>query len=122
MTTTEGRPMNELYRQGDILLRRVERIPLRRRRVETGEQRTIVLAHGELTGHRHEIEAAPDEARIRQGRVGEEERTFLEVLAPSVRLRHDEHAEIELPQGEYEIVRQREYDPEAAREARRVAD
>lgn len=116
----------KVYRQGDILIREVERIPLRRRRVEAGEPRTLVLAHGELTGHKHEIEAAPDEARLRTGKVeteaGEEERTFLEVLSPSVALRHNEHATVVLPKGEYEVVRQREYDPAAARAARRVAD
>jgi hypothetical protein len=108
-----------LYRQGDILIRRIDKIPLRRRRVDEGETQRIVLAYGEITGHAHVIEARPDEARIRHGVVEREERTFLEVLAPSVRLEHDEHAVIEIPAGEYEIVRQREYTGERPQ---RVAD
>lgn len=110
----------QLYRQGDILIRRIDRIPLRGRAVADGAARRLVLAHGEATGHAHVIEARPDEARIRKGVVdGGQERTFLEVLAPSVRLAHDEHATVDLPRGDYEVVRQREYTPEAPR---RVAD
>lgn len=109
----------QMYRQGDVLIRRVEKIPLRRRAVSEGERQRIVLAHGELTGHSHVIEARPDEARVRRGIVEQEERMFLEVLAPSVRLAHDEHDAIDIPAGEYEVVRQREY---SERAPVRVAD
>lgn len=115
---------NETYRQGDVLIRRIEAIPLRRRAVAEGEPARIVLAFGEQTGHSHTIEARPDEARLRKSTPTrrEPERTFLEVLSPSVTLNHDEHEPIEIPQGDYEIIRQREYDPKAAAEVRRVAD
>lgn len=121
-----------LYRQGDVLIRRVDKIPMRRQALpEDDSPRRIVLAHGEATGHAHVIEAKPSEARLRHKdavtdrwrRTLEPERTFLEVLSPTgVSLVHDEHATIELPPGEYEVSRQREYDPEAARREARVRD
>jgi hypothetical protein len=125
--------MRQIYRQGDVLITRIEKIPIRRQALpENDDTRRLVLAHGEATGHAHVIEAKPSEARLRHkdavqpnrwGQGGEPERTFLEVLSPSgVALVHDEHATIELPPGEYEITRQREYDPEVARREARVRD
>jgi hypothetical protein len=62
--------------------------------------------------------------------VGEGELRFAEVVAPAgakvderspverllgVALRHEEHAPIPLPPGDYQVIRQREYDPEKSR-------
>lgn len=122
----------KLYRQGDVLIQRIEEIPLRAHQLpEDDAPERLVLAHGEATGHAHVIHARPSQARLRRkeavtdrwrGTV-EPERTFLEVLSPTgVALVHDEHSTITLPQGEYEVTRQREYDPEAARREARVRD
>lgn len=115
-----------MYRQGDVLIRRIEKIPLRNRKSMSGERRRLVLAHGEATGHAHVIEARPDEARLRRGPdpAGQQrELTFLEVLSPTgVALVHDEHATITIPPGEYEVTRQREYDPGTARREARARD
>jgi hypothetical protein len=74
----------------------------------------VVLAYGESTGHAHAI--AEDEAEMLQT----EEARFLRVLAEGgVSLIHEEHATITVPPGEYEVVLQREYTPEAIR---RVSD
>jgi len=118
-----------LYRQGDVLIRRIEKIPLRRHTPKHDEEQRLVLAHGEATGHAHVITAKPSQARLRHAeRVastrrgpGSPERTFLEVLSP-VALLHEEHAPIELPPGAYEVTRQREYSPEQARREARVRD
>ena len=102
----------EIYRQGDVLIRRVTSIPANVREVPRDNGR-VVLAYGEVTGHSHAIDNAAarfveNEAALR----------FLE-LKESVQLRHEEHATIELKSGVYEVVIQREYEPS---EIRNVAD
>lgn len=99
-------------RQGDVLIVATDSIPdgLKAVPLENGR---VVLAHGEVTGHCHAIDSdlvmlfAPadlDEMADRFLRVEEE----CEVV-------HDEHDAIALPPGDYRIVRQREYHPEAIR-------
>lgn len=97
------------------------------------EHGRIILAHGEVTGHAHEV-VSETAAGIPSAEFFEEPdgRRILLVLAPCV-LRHQEHAPIaldpEVPQqwrqgdvyglplgnGAWEIRRQREYSPEAIR-------
>ena|SRR3990167_9884875 len=98
-----------MYRQGDVLIREVPEIPKDVSEVEREDDR-IVLAHGEATGHAHAI-------YNRVAKFFEEtttKRRYLEISAPS-RITHEEHAPIELPVGKYEVIRQREYTPEAIR-------
>lgn len=104
-----------LARQGDILI-----IPTDQPRPDgldrqaRDRQGRLVLAEGEATGHAHAI-ADPDAELFGT----ELEDRFLEVLADGgVTLRHDEHAPILLPPGNYVVRRQREW---TAGEVRRVA-
>lgn len=92
-----------LWRHGDVLIARVEAVPERARPAPTS-----ILAHGEVTGHSHRI-ADPDSVRIWQ----EGETLFVQVVAATARLVHEEHAPIELPRGLYRVWRQREYTPKA---------
>lgn len=102
-----------IYRQGDVLVRRVDSIPADVKEIPR-EDGSIVLAHGEVTGHRHAI--AADTARFV---VNEQTaQRFLDV-EKRVALRHEEHGEIRLPVGKYEITIQREYRPA---DIRNVAD
>ena len=104
------------YRQGDVLVRRVESIPAGAK--AEPEASRIVLAHGEVTGHAHAI--AQTEARaFTFTEAGGVVRRFLEALGLGAKVKHEEHATVQLPPGFYEIVRQREYSPE---EIRNVAD
>ena len=102
-----------MFRQGDILIVRVDGdVPKGARAVER-EGDSVVLAHGEATGHRHRI-------RSRDADLYEHgAERFLRVRAP-VALVHEEHAEIELRTGVYKIVRQREYVPSSR--PREIAD
>ena len=106
-----------IYRQGDVLVRRIKSIPTKAQDV-TPKGR-IVLAHGEVTGHAHAI--AEGEAReFTFADAGQEVRRFLSIVGDKpATVRHEEHAPIALPPGLYEIVQQREYSPQ---EIRRVAD
>ena len=98
------------YRQGDVMLVRVDRVPEGAKEVA---RRSLVLAEGEVTGHTHRI---VDEDAVMLTTA--EAATFVK-LAKKSQLVHEEHATIDIPAGTYRVVRQREYSPEAIR---RVAD
>lgn len=101
----------EMYRQGDVLVARVEQVPEGLEAVER-EDGKVVLAHGEATGHHHAI--AEPGAELLEGKDLEER--FLRVLQEGgVALTHQEHSTITLPVGDYRVMRQREYAPEAPR-------
>lgn len=92
-----------LYRHGDVLIQRIDRLPAAAQRREGA-----TLAEGELTGHSHRIQQTNAVQLWAQGRD-----LFLEVKEPSATLIHEEHRAIELPQGIYHVWRQREYRPAA---------
>ena len=97
-----------MYRQGDVLITRVERKSgLREVDREAGR---IVLAHGEATGHAHAIASMDATLWMDEKTLNR----YLDVKAPVV-LDHEEHTRIELPSGFYEVKRQREYRPEGLR-------
>lgn len=96
-----------MYRQGDVLI-----IPTNEK--PSGEQiardrERIVLAYGEVTGHAHAI-MERDAALWDSG-------NGVRILAAKepLRLVHEEHATINIPAGNYKIVQQREYHPDAIR-------
>lgn len=109
----------QLYRQGDVLVQQV------RRRTPAGkdlrEGGRVILAHGEVTGHAHEvIEERGFDFELPPAQFFEEPggRRFLFVERPCA-LVHQEHGPIQLAPGCYEVTRQREYAPD---EIRNVAD
>lgn len=98
-----------LWRQGDVFLIATSELPAAGR-----QERRPVLAEGEVTGHAHRLE---DPASGRVFSVGAN--LYLEVLADSATIVHEEHGPVTLPRGGYAIRIQREYSPE---EIRRVVD
>lgn len=96
-----------LYRQGDVLLRQVGAFPEGATRILASTR--IVLAHGEVTGHAHAIDAGQAEEYQTNGKDGLQRHLRVEKLA---NVTHEEHATVPLPAGIYEIVQQREYTPE----------
>ena len=101
----------EVYRQGDVLVMRVDAVPAEAEQVPWDGR--IVLAYGEVTGHAHAISTAQAKMYSTQGE------RYLAVPAEA-KLVHEEHATITLPAGFYRVIQQREYVPEAA--PRDVAD
>ncbi len=98
-----------MYRQGDVLVVAVDAIPRRAKPVDRRRER-VVLAYGEVTGHAHAI--ADSGAAL----LEHEHDRYLRVTAGGgVGLTHEEHETILVPPGEYRVVRQREYTPEATR-------
>lgn len=105
------------YRQGDVLIERIAKLPAKLTPVAR-EGGRVILAHGEVTGHAHAIKDKHAELFAPEGE-NKEGVTFLEIRDAVAALKHDEHATINLAPGAYKITRQREYSPE---EIRRVAD
>ena len=119
----------KMFRQGDVLLMEVKSIPKKAKDVTPKDR--IVLAYGEVTGHAHAF--YPEVVERHKGLVekvlGKEAANepvlkaklwdsgaerFLQVMEKTA-LRHEEHSAIEIPQGNYKVVRQREYDPQRDR-------
>src|SRR5262245_45903403 len=105
------------YRQGDVLIERIAEIPVKTTRRIPG----AILAQGEATGHHHAIDNA-EAVELYEDSSGRDTQAgsvrFMRLTRESV-LKHQEHAPIALPPGNYKVTRQREYTPEAVR---RVAD
>lgn len=89
------------YRQGDVSILTAVKIPLAAQRV-AGEQ---ILARGEVTGHTHRI--TEGKVLLYQLATG---LMYLRVLSEFAKLYHEEHEEIILPRGDYEVRQQKEFD------------
>ena len=90
--------MMRIYRQGDVLLREVQ--------IPTGAQpiTTDILVRGEATGHAH---------RVRGMQVLQHEQRMF--VRGEGQLTHEEHDLVTVPKGDYEVLRQREYNPQQNR-------
>jgi len=96
--------MGKIYRQGDVLFKKIESLPKKKRKLDTD-----IIVKGEATGHAH---------RIVNGDIFV---AFIETIGPvnflkvkkDAKIVHEEHETIELEPGIYEVTRQREYDPNA---------
>lgn len=100
------------YRQGDVLIRKVDRIPSNS--TEVRNHGRIVLAFGEVTGHAHAVTAC-EAQEFTFVDTKKATHRFLEVFDRGATVTHEEHAPIPLPAGLYEIIRQREYTPVSER-------
>jgi gentisate 1,2-dioxygenase len=117
-TWTTARPAA----QGDLFLRRIDKLPANAKPMET-ESGAFIVAHSE-TGHNHIIKERPgvkvyvtDDPMVSYLEVIEAtEKT--EALLEHLRV-HDTHETLAIPPGVFELRRQREHTPEGWR---RVAD
>lgn len=113
--------MIKQFRQGDVLVQVIDKLPSKLQEAKEAENR-IVLQYGEVTGHAHAIhntkgvtaflEPGEDATLVRGMETGR--RGFLQVKEKS-NLTHEEHSAIVLEPGNYEVIRQRQYTPEALR-------
>jgi hypothetical protein len=114
--------MHEMYAQGDLLIERVEDVEPTGAIVRPDATGALVLAEGELTGHRHAIfdrvTMFRDEALAREIPAGLYV-GHVKVEDGPATIRHQEHAPISLGEGTYRVRRQRELEP---RDAVIVAD
>lgn len=95
-----------MYRQGDILIVKEEKIPERVEKLDTN-----IIAFGELTGHHHKVDDATQ-------LFGWNNVPQFMIVDGQTELTHQEHNTITIPEGTYRIIRQREFDGTEARAIR----
>jgi hypothetical protein len=100
-----------LIQQGDVLFYKMKKMPK-----DLEEQKTNIVQEGEATGHAHRLSGNDFKMFIEP----KTKKRYLKILSATP-LRHEEHKEIILPEGEYEIDIVREYD-HFHEETRRVLD
>lgn len=89
------------YRHGDVIINECSGIPDGATKAEG-----LVLALGEVSGHSHRIsEGAAELFKF-------EDKMYLKVQSEIGKLVHEEHKALEIPSGTYEIIIQREYEPD----------
>ena len=118
--------MAKVFRQGDVLLTAVPKLPLGAKELQRDEHNRIVLAYGEATGHAHairesnvmafQVETAEDAAlaglpKVDYILVGGS--TKATVQHEYVDGRKAEHDSILLDPGVYQVAAQVEYTPSA---------
>ncbi|MBD1929906.1 hypothetical protein H6F74_27280 [Trichocoleus sp. FACHB-90] len=86
-------------RQGDVILLWVEQ-------TEGQKLSHLTLAEGEVTGHKHRI--SDGQAELYEAN----DTLYLRVLSETATLTHEEHNAISIPQGDWMVRIQREYEPE----------
>ncbi len=90
------------YRQGDVIL-----LPVKQ--AEGQKIQHLTLAEGEVTGHKHRI--SEGDAQL----YAENTDLYLSIFSEKATLVHQEHASISVPQGNWKVRIQREYEPEGWR-------
>lgn len=87
-----------MIRQGDILLKEIEKIPNRL------NEKDKVIALGEATGHSHRFESP--NVKVMVDNKGNQ---YVKVGQES-ELIHEEHENVKVPVGNYIVIQQREFD------------
>jgi len=92
------------FRHGDVILKEVAKIPK-----EATKVKGLILAEGEASGHYHQIKDTSAAVQLQKA-----EKKYLRVNKVAT-LTHEEHKPIEIPVGNYEIIIQKEYEPQGYR-------
>jgi hypothetical protein len=88
-----------LYRQGDVLIETIDKLP-----EGCVPLKKLVLASGEVTGHRHQMRERKAARLYSLGSL-----LYLEVLRDETVVHHPEHRPIALGRGVYRVWQQREF-------------
>ena len=111
-----------IIRQGDVLLMKVEQLPLNIKEAKRDKYGHIVLAFGEVSGHRHAIR----DKHVTAFRMETSERDaalsadvdYIQVGGSGVVLNHElvsgvkaDHEPVSLAPGVYKVIGQRTYSP-----------
>lgn len=92
----------KIYRHGDVLIKEVTEIPKDSK--VTKKDKAVTIALGEATGHHHTLYGG-----IPMSLLEYNERRFLDIQE-EVSLKHQEHYELKISRGKYEITIEQEYD------------
>lgn len=93
----------KLSRHGDLGI-----TPIKKVDGSWGKYNELVLALGEATGHSHIL--TPNAGAIIESLKGYNEVVYFRVRKGTATLKHQEHHTISIPEGTYEIHREREWD------------
>jgi len=88
-----------LFRQGDLLIRKVPSIP--KTAIPTS---TNIIAEGEKTGHNHELKGSHQVFEMLDKQL------YFEAKQDVI-LKHPDHNTLDIPKGRYIVEHQRRYDP-----------
>lgn len=114
--------MQGIFRQGDVLIRRIDTMPvgITPRPLDRGR---VILAYGEVTGHCHQIDTPSAVSLYNPPSSEVDAESAIDLSYITVdrlsQLVHEEHSAITLEPGNYRVIRQREYAPD---QLRSVAD
>lgn len=95
-----------MIRQGDVLLKKIDKKP----EAFYKERENGIVAYGEVTGHAH---------RISNGLVLDYVDRLIVDAFSGAKITHDEHDAVDLDEGVYEVIIQREF---TAGDVQRVLD
>jgi len=87
-----------VIRHGDVIVRSTNET------IQGKEKKDKALAYGEVTGHSHRMKGNSQVFEFNN-------KMYLKVLSELDCLTHEEHGNIEIPQGDYEVIIQRDYIP-----------
>lgn len=89
----------KMYRQGDVFLKQIEAIP------KGLKKKDKILAYGEITNHHHRFaNNSPTQVM-----VDKEGKQYCAITGEAI-LEHEDHANIKIQEGFYEVTIQREMD------------
>ena len=103
--------MAVLYAQGDLLIERIDDVPVSGEVLEPAADGATVLLDGKTTGHRHAIYDRVTMFRVdalAQDIPGSLYVGHVHVEGPVALVKHEEHDPVTLPRGTYRVRRQRE--------------
>lgn len=103
---------NKIYRQGDVLIQEINKAETETQgETIPREDGRLILVYGEVTGHSHAI--AEEGATLSRM----DDAMLLSITeSGGTSLKHEEHARIHLPKGNYRVMIQREYSPGSIRD------
>ena len=102
-----------IARQGDVAFIRIDQLPAGDRK----KREDATVAYGEVTGHSHRL-AVEDRQTAEVLEIGDG--LYVHVSEAGLHLKgarfvHEEHGTVTLPAGDYQVIIQREYQPEGIR-------
>ena len=112
--TKNDQSVVEMLQQGDVLIKKIEKIPEQATSVEFSKNGSNVLAEGEATGHFHGVDESTTVLMEHEGVK------YLRV-EQDTEVTHQEHDKFSIPAGDYIIDIVQEYD-HFEEEVRNVAD
>ncbi len=106
--------MGLIFRQGDIILKRISTEKFLNLERATNlnlsgyaQVRSNTVAHGEATGHQHKFTSG--QVLLFKVNAGHKDPTLALIQSEQATLSHQQHLPIQVPQGLYQITRERTY-------------